>query len=90
MAGFERTPPFEYHDGYLSVHFATNNYLEIDLTPLQDEAVWYACTSVLSLPLAWHAMCCAPCSQVWASLTSAVKGASMVSEAVDTCSLCKG
>lgn len=40
FAGYERTPPFEYHDGYLSVHFATNNYLEIDLTPLQEEAVW--------------------------------------------------
>ena len=40
FAGFERTPPFEYHDGYLSVHFATNNYLEIGLNSIQEEAVW--------------------------------------------------
>ena len=40
FAGWEPTPPFEYHDGYLSVHFATNNYLELQLTPLQEEAIW--------------------------------------------------
>ena len=40
FAGYEPTPPFEYHDGYLSVHFSTNNYLETDLTPLQEEAIW--------------------------------------------------
>ena len=41
FAGYERTPPFEYHDGYLTVHFAVNNYLEKDdLTPLQQEAIW--------------------------------------------------
>ena len=25
FAGFEPTPPFEYHDGWCSVHYATNN-----------------------------------------------------------------
>lgn len=35
-------PPFEYHDGFLSVHFASQNYFEVDLTPLQEEAVWCA------------------------------------------------
>ena len=42
FAGFEATPPFEYHDGWLSVHFASNNYLEMDLTPKQEEAAWCA------------------------------------------------
>ncbi|KAK9813026.1 hypothetical protein WJX72_007708 [[Myrmecia] bisecta] len=40
FVGFEDTPPFEYHDGYLSVYFQSNNYQEIKLTPLQEEAVW--------------------------------------------------
>ena len=34
--------PFSYHDGYLSVHFEANKYQDIKLTPLQEEAVWYA------------------------------------------------
>ena len=39
--GFEATPPFEYHDGWFTVHYAVNNYLEKgDLTPLQEEAMW--------------------------------------------------
>ena len=29
-----------YHDGYLSSHFATGNYHELDLTSLQQEAIW--------------------------------------------------
>lgn len=40
FAGHEATPPFEYHDGWLSVHFSTANYQEIQLTPLQEEACW--------------------------------------------------
>lgn len=24
FAGYERTPPFEYHDGYLTVHYAVS------------------------------------------------------------------
>ena len=32
--------PFAYHDGYLSVHFEANKYQDIQLTPLQEEAVW--------------------------------------------------
>lgn len=39
-AGFEADPPFLYHDGYLSSHFASPNYQEIDLSPLQKEAAW--------------------------------------------------
>ena len=38
---FEDDPPFVYHDGYLSSHFASANYQEIDLTKLQQEAVWW-------------------------------------------------
>ncbi len=38
--GFEDDPPFVYHDGYLSSHFASPNYQEIKLTPLQEEAIW--------------------------------------------------
>lgn len=26
FAGYESTPPFELHDGWLSLHFRTNNY----------------------------------------------------------------
>ena len=40
-AGYELNPPFHYHDGYLSVYFQTNYYQEIQLTPLQEEAIWY-------------------------------------------------
>ena len=40
FAGFEDDPPFIYHDGYLSSHYATQNYQEIDLTDLQQEAIW--------------------------------------------------
>jgi hypothetical protein len=41
--GFEETVPFEYHDGYLSVHFAAQKYINTagkELTPLQEEAIW--------------------------------------------------
>ena len=34
---FEDDPPFVYHNGFLSSHFASANYQEIDLTPLQQE-----------------------------------------------------
>ena len=52
FAGYERTPPFEYHDGYLSIHFATGNYLEKrDLTPLQEEAIWSAHVQPYSMPV---------------------------------------
>ena len=37
---FEDDPPFVYHDGYLSSHYASGQYQEIDLSPLQKEAVW--------------------------------------------------
>ena len=40
FAGFEESPPLEYHEGYLSVHFTNNNYQEMELTPLQQEAFW--------------------------------------------------
>ena len=36
----EATVPFEYHDGYLSVYYQSNNYQEVPLSPLQEEAVW--------------------------------------------------
>jgi hypothetical protein len=46
FTGFEDDPPLVYHDGYLSSHFAylashfaLNKYQEIDLTPLQQEAI---------------------------------------------------
>ena len=32
--------PLAYHNGYLSVHFEANKYQDIQLTPLQEEAVW--------------------------------------------------
>ena len=40
----EATVPFEYHDGYLSVYYQSNNYQEVqqELTPLQEEAIWCA------------------------------------------------
>ena len=41
FAGYELMPPFQYHNGYLSVYFQTNNYQEIELTPLQEEAIWW-------------------------------------------------
>lgn len=37
--GFEDQPPLSYHDGYLSAQFYPFNYLEIKLTPLQQEAI---------------------------------------------------
>ena len=40
FVGFERMPPFRYHDGWLSIYWQTANYQEIELTPLQEEAVW--------------------------------------------------
>jgi hypothetical protein len=40
FTGFEDDPPFVYHDGYLSSHFASSNYQEINLSPLQQEAIW--------------------------------------------------
>ncbi|EIE24910.1 Clavaminate synthase-like protein [Coccomyxa subellipsoidea C-169] len=38
----EATIPFEYHDGYLSVYYQSNNYQEVEkeLSPLQEEALW--------------------------------------------------
>ena len=39
-AKFEDDPPFVYHDGYLSSHYSTLNLQEIELSPLQKEAVW--------------------------------------------------
>jgi hypothetical protein len=40
--GFEETQPFEYHDGYLSVYYASRKFgiTGKELTPLQQEAVW--------------------------------------------------
>jgi len=40
--GYEETQPFEYHDGYLSVHYAARKFgvTGKELTPLQQEAVW--------------------------------------------------
>jgi hypothetical protein len=40
--GFEETQPFEYHNGYLSVHYSAYKYgiTGKELTPLQQEAVW--------------------------------------------------
>lgn len=40
----EATIPFEYHDGYLSVYYQSNNYQEVEkeLSPLQEEALWCA------------------------------------------------
>lgn len=40
--GHEETQPFEYHDGYLSVHFSSRKYgiTGKELTPLQEEAIW--------------------------------------------------
>ena len=40
FTGFEPTPPFEYHNGYLTVHFDTANYQQIKLAPIQEEALW--------------------------------------------------
>ena len=40
-----------YHDGYLTIHFEANKYQDIELSPLQEEALWcaahstYACTA---------------------------------------------
>jgi hypothetical protein len=40
--GFEETQPFEYHNGYLSVHYSAFKYgiTGKELSPLQQEAVW--------------------------------------------------
>lgn len=40
--GYEQTQPFEYHHGYLSVHYAAKKFSGTakDLTPLQEEAIW--------------------------------------------------
>ncbi len=32
--------PFEYHDGYLSVHFSIAKYQDVDLSDKQREAMW--------------------------------------------------
>lgn len=29
-----------YHDGYLTIHFESHKYQDIELSPLQHEAVW--------------------------------------------------
>ena len=42
VQGFEEVIPFEYHDGYLTIHFEANKYQDIELTPLQEEALWCA------------------------------------------------
>ena len=42
MQGFEEVIPFEYHNGYLTIHFEANKYQDIELTPLQEEALWCA------------------------------------------------
>ena len=67
FAGFERTPPFEYHNGYLTVHYAINNYLEVKekLTPLQEEAVWWVHVQLLS-----NAFCVIQCVCVHHGLRS--------------------
>ncbi len=41
-ADYEETQPFEYHDGYLSVHYGTHKFDNTvkQLTPLQEEAIW--------------------------------------------------
>jgi hypothetical protein len=46
----EATIPFEYHGGYLSVYYQSNNYQEVPLTPLQEEAVWCARPPNCNLP----------------------------------------
>jgi hypothetical protein len=45
--GYEETQPFEYHAGYLSVHFSARKYgvTGRELTPLQQEAVWWVSTA---------------------------------------------
>jgi hypothetical protein len=42
LLGFEETQPFEYHNGYLSVHYSGYKFgvTGKELTPLQNEAVW--------------------------------------------------
>ena len=45
FVGFEDTPPFVYHDGYFSSHFAVGNYQELELSPLEQEAAWCGCLS---------------------------------------------
>ena len=35
-----------YHDGYLSIHFEANKYQDIELTPLQEEALWCAASTL--------------------------------------------
>ncbi|WIA42630.1 hypothetical protein OEZ86_008603 [Tetradesmus obliquus] len=41
-AEYEETQPFEYHGGYLSVHFGARKFADTakQLTPLQEEAIW--------------------------------------------------
>ena len=38
-----------YHDGYLSIHFEANKYQDIDLSPLQEEALWCAARPAYAL-----------------------------------------
>ena len=49
----------EYHDGYLSVYYNSGNFHEISkqLTPIQEEAIWYAACTERSQngQLVWHA-----------------------------------
>ena len=35
-------PARRYHDGYLTIHFEANKYQDIELSPLQEEALWCA------------------------------------------------
>ena len=54
-----------YHDGYLSIHFEANKYQDIELTPLQEEALWCVPQSscawrwLQGLDFEWS------CCQVW-------------------------
>lgn len=59
----EATIPFEYHDGYLSVYYQSNNYQEVEkeLSPLQEEALWCAaaCHAFVS-PFSFLSLCLLP------------------------------
>eukprot|EP00891_Asterochloris_glomerata_P005068 jgi/Astpho2/5068/Aster-x0233 len=44
LKGYEAVVPFEYHDGYLTIHFESHKYQDIELSPLQHEAVWAVAT----------------------------------------------
>ncbi len=60
-------PSRRYHDGYLTIHFEANKYQDIELSPLQEEALWCAhplprgpsLAAEALAPLLLGAMCCA-------------------------------